>query len=587
MNANIRSTLVKYSAKVRTHAWSAIFVHIAIIGAAATAAIIPLFYKRFFDILTGTLARGTAVAMLISTLTIIAILQLVQWVFWRVSGYINAYFQSKIIAELADDCFRYLQKHSFAFFNSNFVGSLVKRVNYFTRAFESTADRITWNILPLLTELGIILVVLFIKNTWLGIAIFIWILLFLIVNWTFANYKIKFDLQRSAAETKTTGHLADTITNHTNVKLFVGYSREANTFHNLNDRVRRLRLFTWTLDNIFEGSQALLTITLEIGVLYIGIKLWSQGIFTIGDFVLLQTYVIVIFDKIWNFGKLVRGMYTDLADAAEMTAMLDAPHEIRDLKSAKPLIVTKGVIEFKNVDFYYHETRRILSHLNLKITGGEKVALVGPSGAGKSTIVKLLLRMHDVAKGEVLIDGQAISHITQESLWSAISLVPQDPILFHRTLMENIRYGKPEATDAKVFAAAKIAHCDEFIQEFPDKYDTFVGERGVKLSGGERQRVAIARAVLRNAPILVLDEATSSLDSESEQLIQDALDTLMKGKTVIVIAHRLSTIMKMDRIVVINHGEIVEQGTHTQLLKKSDGVYQGLWKIQAGGFLPA
>ncbi len=216
---------------------------------------------------------------------------------------------------------------------------------------------------------------------------------------------------------------------------------------------------------------------------------------------------------------------------------------------------------------------------------GSLFVVTAPSGAGKTTVVKLLLRNHDVDGGKILIDGQDISRVTQESLWKNISLVPQDPILFHRTLLENIRYGKPEATTEEVIQAAKAAHCHEFISGFPKQYETYVGERGVKLSGGERQRVAIARAILRNSPILVLDEATSSLDSESEGLIQDALDKLMKDKTVIVIAHRLSTIAKMDRIVFIDNGEIKESGTHQDLLNVKDGQYRKLWELQACGFI--
>lgn len=211
--------------------------------------------------------------------------------------------------------------------------------------------------------------------------------------------------------------------------------------------------------------------------------------------------------------------------------------------------------------------------------------MIGPSGAGKTTVIKLLLRNHDIASGKILVDGQEISRVTQESLWKNISLVPQDPILFHRTLLENIRYGKPEATEEEVVKAAKAAHCHEFISSFPEEYDTYVGERGVKLSGGERQRVAIARAILRNSPILVLDEATSSLDSESESLIQDALVNLMKDKTVIVVAHRLSTIAKMNRIICIDNGQIVESGTHEELLALKNGQYRKLWELQACGFI--
>ncbi|HVU79954.1 MAG TPA: ATP-binding cassette domain-containing protein [Candidatus Paceibacterota bacterium] len=248
------------------------------------------------------------------------------------------------------------------------------------------------------------------------------------------------------------------------------------------------------------------------------------------------------------------------------------------------LKTTNGAIEFKNIEFHFSKTASILKDFNLVISGREKVALVGPSGAGKSTITKLLLRLYDIKSGSIEIDGQNIADVTQDSLRDAIAFVPQEPILFHRTLMENIRYGRRGASDEAVIEAAKKAHCHEFISKLPQGYDTFVGERGIKLSGGERQRVAIARAILKDAPILVLDEATSSLDSESEALIQDALEVLMRGKTVIVIAHRLSTIMKMDRIVVLEGGKVVADGTHDELLAQK-GLYHKLWSIQAGGFI--
>ena len=236
------------------------------------------------------------------------------------------------------------------------------------------------------------------------------------------------------------------------------------------------------------------------------------------------------------------------------------------------------------LSFDFDSERPILRNLEFHIPGGQKVALVGPSGAGKSTITKLLLRLYDVKSGSIAIDGQNIATVTQESLRNAIGFVPQEPILFHRTLMDNIRYGKRDATDEQVIEAARLAHCHEFISQLPSGYETLVGERGIKLSGGERQRVAIARAILKDAPILILDEATSSLDSESEQYIQEALHILMQGKTVLVIAHRLSTIMNMDRIFVIDKGRVEADGTHEQLLKE-DGLYQKLWNIQAGGFI--
>jgi len=281
----------------------------------------------------------------------------------------------------------------------------------------------------------------------------------------------------------------------------------------------------------------------------------------------------------------VRELYEQLADAEEMTEILHTRHEIRDLPKAKQIRIVRGKIEFKNVSFAYHKKNDVIQGLKLTIKPGEKVALIGPSGGGKSTITRLLMRLVDIRKGQILIDGQEISKVRQNSLRSSIGFVPQDPILFHRTLMDNIRYGRREATDEEVMAAAKLANCHEFILNFPQQYNTYVGERGVKLSGGERQRVAIARAILANTPILILDEATSSLDSESELLIQQALERLMKNKTTLVIAHRLSTIMRMDRIVVIQNGQIVEEGTHSDLVSVHSGLYKKLWDLQVGGYV--
>ncbi|MDP2598200.1 MAG: ATP-binding cassette domain-containing protein, partial [Candidatus Liptonbacteria bacterium] len=317
---------------------------------------------------------------------------------------------------------------------------------------------------------------------------------------------------------------------------------------------------------------------------YAAINYWQQSVVTLGTFVLIQLYIIGLGSRLWNFSQIIRDFYGSYADAVEMVEIMKLPHEIKDVLGAKVLKVSAGEVVFKDMSFSFNSTREVLKKINLSIRTGEKVALVGPSGAGKTTVVRLLMRFYDVTKGAIMVDGQNIREVTLKSLRDAISLVPQDPLLFHRTIMENIRYGKPSATDADVMRAATLAHCDEFIQDLPKKYETYVGERGIKLSGGERQRVAIARAILKNSPILVLDEATSSLDSHSESLIQDALDTLMEKKTVIVIAHRLSTIKKMDRILVMEDGAIIEEGTHRDLARLKRGLYAKLWKLQAGGF---
>jgi ATP-binding cassette subfamily B protein len=322
----------------------------------------------------------------------------------------------------------------------------------------------------------------------------------------------------------------------------------------------------------------------EFAVMYFALTAWQRGELSVGGVVLLQAYFLRLFDKLWDAGSNIRAVYEALADANEMTELLVHQHGIKDAPAADLLTGVKGAVTFDAVTFGYHSGAAVLKDFNLSIKAGERVALVGPSGGGKSTILKLIMRLYDIQQGSIRIDGKDISTVTQDSLRAALSFVPQDPILFHRSLAENIRYAKPDATDEEVIAAARLAHAHEFIERSQHGYQTLVGERGIKLSGGERQRIAIARALLKNAPILILDEATSSLDSESEMLIQDALHTLMAGRTTIVVAHRLSTIMQMDRIVVISGGGILEEGTHEELLKEHQGTYQKLWNIQAGGF---
>ncbi|MDO9399764.1 MAG: ABC transporter ATP-binding protein [bacterium] len=585
MKNNTKQTLKIYWQHILKYKLSGILLLICIIGYSIIGAIVPLYLKDFFNALAINDAKNIVIKSLISILIIIACLKFLNWLLYRVSDFLNTHFESSIIADLANYCFAYLHKHSFVFFENNFVGSLVKRVNYFFKAFEKIVDQIVYLFIPLTIQIIIIIFVLFKENILLGLGVIVWLIIFLIINLLFIKFKFKYDIERNKAETEATGLLADTITNYGNVKFFTGYPREVKRFTEATRKVQKIRKFTWNLHNIFDTIQSFLMVILEIGILYLAIYLWQKNILTIGSFVLIQTYLIMLFMQLWNFGNAVRSIFEALSDAEEMTEILNTPHKIKDIENAKELKISTGKIEFKKVSFNYHKTKAVLKDFSLIINPQEKIALIGPSGAGKTTVIKLLLRMYDITKGKILIDNQDISQITQESLWKNISLVPQDPILFHRTLMENIRYGKSDASDEEVIEAAKLAHCNEFISKAVDGYNTYVGERGIKLSGGERQRVAIARAILRNAPILIFDEATSSLDSESEYLIQDALDKLMKNKVVITVAHRLSTIKKMDRIIVIDDGKITEEDTHSELIKKEKGIYKKLWELQAGGFI--
>lgn len=545
----------------------------------------PFFYRDFFNALTAGNDAETTAAVLLVILGKLLIAYFFGWLGWRIATFAASHFQTRVAADIYDTCFSYLHRHSVSFFNNSFVGSLVKRVNRFPAAFIGLTDMLLWELGPLAVNAIFISVVLFLRNWILGAAIVAWMIVFAAINYFFSRYKLKYDIERNKADSRVTAVLADTITNHQNVKFFSAYGREKKYFADVVEDWRRLRKLTWDINQVFEAVQGILIIGLELGVFWLMIRFWQKGGVTVGDFVLVQAYLMNIFDRFWSLGRLIRRYYEHVADAQEMTEILETPHEIVEVKTAENLSVGKGGIVFSDVSFAYNKTRQIFSHFNLKVAPGEKVGLVGPSGAGKSTIINLLLRNFDLENGAILIDDQKINRVRLNSLWSAVALVPQDSILFHRTLLENIRYGRPEASDEEVFAAAKLANCHDFICDFPDGYGTYVGERGVKLSGGERQRVAIARAILKNAPILILDEATSSLDSESERLIQEALARLMADKTVIVIAHRLSTIMQLDRIVVLEKGKIVEEGPHSILSKKKGRLYAKLWQRQASGFL--
>jgi ATP-binding cassette subfamily B protein len=545
----------------------------------------PLGYKKFFDIISNATDKAAAIPALTHVIIIILILNAARWFIFRTSNFTITYFEAKVMARLRESSFNYMIDHSYTFFSNNFSGSLVQRIGRFVRSFEKLFDTLVYNFIPLIVTMIVVVVVILKQEPRIAYLILGWVLVTAIVSYIFSSWKLKYDVASAAADSKSTGYLADVITNQNNVANFAASDFEAKGYRGVSTTQAQAVLLTWNLSEVMNAVQSGLIIAIEFLLFYYGLKYWKSGAITIGTFVLIQVYVLNLSQKLWNLSNIVRNLYEGVADSKEMVEILKLPHEIRDLPHARTLSIDTGAIDFKDASFRFNESKNVLEDLTLSIQGGEKVALIGPSGVGKSTVVKLLLRMYDLKDGVISIDNQDIKIVTQESLRKNISLVPQDPILFHRSLMENIRYGRQDATDEEVKEAARLAHCDEFIESLPETYSTFVGERGIKLSGGERQRVAIARAILKNAPVLILDEATSSLDSHSEALIQDALDKLMKGKTTIVIAHRLSTIRKMDRIIVLKGGKVVEEGKHDELLKREESLYKNLWSLQAGGFL--
>jgi ATP-binding cassette, subfamily B, bacterial len=401
--------------------------------------------------------------------------------------------------------------------------------------------------------------------------------------------------RRAAANNETraavTGRVVDVITNVRNVFQFANQSVEDRelTRYTGEERERRMALYRSVVR--LRCSQYVMDILMWIGFVGAALYGWVHGRMTAGDFVMVTTLTGSLLQTAYTLGQRIPDFYDQLGSAIESIDTLIVPATVRDEPGAGTLAVTSGAIHFERIAFAYEPrgrgsgSRNIVQDFELYIPPGQRVGLVGPSGAGKTTLMGLLLRMHDVTGGAIRIDGTDIRTVTQESLRGSIGLIPQDTNLFHRSLLENIRYGRPGATDEEVIAAAKRAHAHEFIAELEHGYDTLVGERGIKISGGQRQRIAIARAILRDAPILLLDEATSALDSHSEQKIQEAMKEAMAGKTVIAIAHRLSTVMDMDRLIVLDRGVIVADGSHAGLLLQG-GLYAELWRKQSGGFNP-
>jgi ATP-binding cassette subfamily B protein len=417
-----------------------------------------------------------------------------------------------------------------------------------------------------------------------SILLGIWIIVFIVGTTLFARRAKKLCATSAEVRSVFMGKVVDILTNIFNIHLFSGKKHEAKDLRLQLDAYvkadqRRDWWFLWMY--FFQGFSFVVYQTIGFVLLVQGFK---NGVVTAGDFVLLISINIAIIECLWSFSADVATFSELVGSITQGLRRVLEPFDIQDKHNAKQLQITQGRIVFDSVQFHYKGTEPIFSDKSVIIEAGQKVGLVGYSGSGKSTFVNLILRLYDVTGGRILIDGQDITGVIQDSLHDKIGMIPQEPSLFHRSIMENIRYGRMDATDEEVIQAAEQAHAHEFISKLPQGYHSFVGERGVKLSGGQRQRIAIARAVLKNAPILILDEATSQLDSVTETYIQDSLWDLMQNKTTLVVAHRLSTLLHMDRILVFDQGRIVEEGSHNELLAKA-GLYKTLWDAQVGGFL--
>ncbi|TSC77554.1 MAG: ATP-binding cassette, subfamily B, bacterial [Parcubacteria group bacterium Gr01-1014_24] len=548
---------------------------------------VPFYFKKIIDVLSqNDLSHSAASDDVFRLLFIIIGIHVSVFFVARITKFILLKFEAEAIRDLRDFTFQRVERNSHTFFANTFAGSLVTKARRFVGGFETVFDTFFYNFWKFFVLLTGVFVILIFQAPVISVIFGVWIVVHMGVVFLMLKRKISYDLTEAEQDSRISGRLADVFSNISAVKFFSASKNEVASFGEYTKEGEKRSKRAWFMGGKMDLVQHLMIITVEIAILYAMIVLWFRGEISTGTIVLVQTYMVVIANNLWEFGNSLVRFMKSISDMKEMVDIFEITPDILDPKNPETLKMHSGHIVFKNVSFEYQNGREVFRNFNLDIKPGERVGLVGHSGAGKSTITSLVLRFVDVVGGNIIIDGQDIRKVKQDDLRSVISYVPQESVLFHRTIRENIAYGKPsaKAKDEEIISAAQKAHADEFISKLHKGYGTFVGERGVKLSGGERQRIAIARAMLKDAPILILDEATSSLDSISESYIQDAFSELMKGKTTLVIAHRLSTIQKMDRIIVLEKGQIVEEGTHQELLEKNN-LYADLWNHQTGGFL--
>lgn len=581
----IKKALMVYLSAMRPYKWlwgSAFFFHsLFFIGINVLQ---PLLISRFIDDLTNV--NGKTMAEFGHFIWLWIGLHGAQTIIGRVGIYSWFHAASRTLMEIDLKSFRATLSQGSDFFSNSFTGSLVTKFNRFTRSFETLSTTAIFDLGSLLVQIIFPFILLLFIAPLIAVIMLVWVIIF--ATSLIYLHRKKLPRSRTVAEydTKVTGSVADNITNVLSIKTFSRYNDEFNTFVRLSRERVSARLKNMIFADFIRVYKVVFIVALEVPVFWLSAKLALEGRMSIGEILLIQLYVQQLIRSLWDLGKIVDKVEEALADATEMAEIHDITPSVQDVSNPSLLKNVKGEIIFDNVKFAYPDDneRAVFENFKLTVPVGQKVGLVGPSGGGKSTFTKLLLRFMDVDNGQILIDGQDIAMTTQDDLREHIAYVPQEPLLFHRSIYENIAYGNPKASRADVIKAATFAHADEFINKLPNGYETLVGERGVKLSGGQKQRVAIARAMLKQAPILLLDEATSALDSKSEKHITAALDNLMKNRTTIVIAHRLSTIRKLDRIIVLDEGKIVEDGSHASLLKNK-GLYSELWRHQQGDFL--
>jgi ATP-binding cassette, subfamily B, bacterial len=520
------------------------------------------------------------------SITIYVLWWFIPEIIWRTHDYFALKTYPNISGNIIGEMFEYVERHSHKYFIDNFAGSIANKIGDMENSAIKMLELCTQNLMRKFFIIIFAVITMATVHLYLGATLLLWVTSFVLINFIYAGKIDKLSNDYSEYRTSCLGKVVDSINNITQVRLFARNSFERDYLRqHTKEMVSKYQTMDYTMlkMRIFTGISCVIMIALMLVILAI---LRQHNLVTLGDFALILTLSVSVLFEVWMLTQEIGDVSVYFGKCNQALSVISVPHEITDIEGAKELIVTDGKITFEDIKFTFKDGHTLFNNKNITINGGQKVGLVGFSGSGKTTFVNLIVRMFEPDSGTIKIDNQDVQNVTQDSLRENIGFIPQDPVLFHRSIMENIRYGNIDATDEEVIDAAIRSKVHDFIQAMPHGYDSAVGERGTKLSGGQRQRVAIARAVLKNAPILILDEATSALDSVTENYIQENLGTIMKGKTSIVIAHRLTTLLNMDRILIFDNGVIVEDGTHKELLAKKDGMYSLLWNSQVGGFLP-
>lgn len=573
--------------------WGFLLVMIGVTTATILGIYVPIFYKNIANGFAQPYSPET-LAMMMHNFWMVLLFYAGIWISWRVLEVGIVPVDDGGVCLLNKRCFTVLKQQKYDFFENSFSGSLIKQASRFSRAYETIMDWFIFQLMQNVIGISFAFVLFYQHYPEFAYYFLIWVVAYIAWSVGFSIWKLKFDQAVATSDSKLGGAFSDAISNIFIVKSFALENSEQANINQKADVVYHKTKIAWILMFIAFAVQGIMTMGIELILVYLMIGKWQAGVFNVGEFVLFQSILLILVQRLWEFGRNFRNFFTALADASEMAEVFRIADIEKDSPNAKPLIISEGDIRFDKINFAYSDSivkdegsnsNDLFKDFSLHIKAGEKVALVGHSGSGKTSLTKLLFRFSDPQKGKIYFDGQEAKDFSLESLRKQISLVPQQPELFHRSVRDNITLNE-DVSEEEIRIAAQKSQSLAFIENLPDKFETMVGERGVKLSGGERQRIALARAFLENAPIVVLDEATSALDSITEKQIQTAIFELIKHKTAIVIAHRLSTILQMDRIIVLETGKIIEQGTHQQLLAKN-GKYAAMWKHQSGEFLKA